>query len=106
MTTTAKTLTATETRAIAHAARRVVGVSWDHLEAASLKGMLAEAIAADHSERLEVLLALVDGCRYDLSDSDGDVIREATVTETIDSLMTGAEGLIEVDGEACYVDLN
>lgn len=104
--TTTKTLTANETRAIAHAARRVVGVSWDYMEAASLKGMLAEAIADDHNERLEVLLALGDGCRYELCDTDGDVIREATVAETIDSVMAGAEGLIEVDGQTCYVDFN
>lgn len=82
MTTTA-TLTKTEALAIAHAARYVVGVSWDYLEADTLKGKLTEAIADDHDHRLEVLLALVDGVRYDLCGLDQQAIREATVTETL-----------------------
>ena len=104
MTKTA-TLTKTEALAIAHAARYVVGVSWDYLEAASLKGMLAEALDDDHDHRLEVMLALVDGVRYDLCDLSGDTIRTATVVETVDSVMEQG-GWIEADGRDCYVDFS
>ncbi len=105
MTTTTKTLTTGETRAIAHAARRVIGVSWDYCEVASLKDKLAEALDDDHDHRLEVMLALVDGVRYDLCDASGDTIRTATVAETVDSVMEQG-GWIEVDGVECYADLS
>lgn len=105
MKTTAKTLTASETQAIVYAARRVVGTAWDYLEAETIKGMLAEALADQHNDRLEVLLALVDGVRYDLCDADGDTIRKATVTESIDSVMEQG-GWIEADGRDCYVDFS
>ena len=105
MTTTATALTTTEAQAIAHAARRVVGVSWDYLEADTLKGKLTEAIADDHDHRLEVMLALVDGVRYDLCDAEGDTMRKASVIETVDSVMEQG-GWIEVDGRDCYVDFS
>ena len=104
MTTTAN-LTKTEALAIAHAARYVVGVSWDYLDADTLKGKLTEALDDDHDHRLEVMLALVDGVRYDLCDASGDTIRTATVAETVDSVMEQG-GWIEVDGRDCYVDFS
>ena len=103
---TTATLTVAETLAIAYAARRVVGVSWDYLEADTLKSKIAEALEDDHDHRLEVMLALVDGVRYDLCGLDQQAIREATVIETIDSVMAGCGGGIEVDGRICYVDLD
>ena len=103
MTTTAN-LTAAETEAIVYAARYVVGVSWDYLEADTLKGKLTEAIADDHDHRLEVMLALVDGVRYDLCDLVGDTIRTATVAETVDSVMEQG-GWIDY-GRDCYVDFS
>lgn len=103
MTKATKTLTAGETRTIAHAARRVIGVSWDYCEVASLKDKLAEALDDDHDHRLEVMLALVDGVRYDLCDASGDTIRTATVAETVDGVMS-TRGWITVDNVPCYVD--
>ncbi len=100
-----KTLTKTDALAIAHAARYVVGTAWDYLESASLKGKLAEALEDDHDHRLEVMLALVDGVRYDLCGLDQQAIREATVTETVDSVMEQG-GWIQVDGRDCYVDFS
>ena len=103
MTKTAN-LTASETLAIAHAARRVVGIAWAYLEADSLKGKLTEAIAYQHSDRLEVMLALVDGVRYDLCGLDQQAIRDATVIETICSMMAEPERFILVDNVLCYVN--
>jgi hypothetical protein len=40
---------------------------------------------------------------FDLTDERGEVIREATLGETIDSVLAGPEGWIEVDGQRCYV---
>lgn len=40
---------------------------------------------------------------FDLTDESGDVIREATEQETVDSVLSGREGWIIVDGKRCYV---
>ena len=34
----------------------------------------------------------------------GEVIREASIAEAIESITAGSAGVIEVDGLACYVD--
>jgi hypothetical protein len=107
MTTTTKILTPIESFLIADAARRrIVGAAWDDLDGTRLKDRLQQAIAAGHSDRLEVLLALVDGVRYDLCDEDQQTLRKATVVETIDSLMAGPEGWIKVGLRQCYADLS
>lgn len=38
-----------------------------------------------------------------LCDEQNDVLREATVEETVDSVLAGPEGWILVDGRRCYV---
>ena len=40
---------------------------------------------------------------FDLCDEAGDTIREATTDETVESVQSGPEGWIEVDGRRCYV---
>lgn len=40
---------------------------------------------------------------FGLCNEAGDTIREATVAETVDSVQSGPEGWIEVDGRLCYV---
>ena len=40
---------------------------------------------------------------FDLCDEAGDAIREATPDETVESVQSGPEGWIEVDGRRCYV---
>jgi hypothetical protein len=41
---------------------------------------------------------------FDLIDSEtNDVIREATESETVESVLAGPEGHITVDGRRCYV---
>lgn len=40
---------------------------------------------------------------FDLCDESGDVIRDATERETVDSILSGREGWIEVGGQRCYV---
>ena len=104
--TTTTNLTTAETQAIVYAARRVVGTAWEYLDSDTLKGKLTEAIADQHNDRLEVLLALVDGVRYDLCDESGDTIRKATIAEAVTSLMLGPEGFVTVGGQTRYVDFS
>lgn len=40
---------------------------------------------------------------FDLCDENNDVIRDATIEETVASVQSGPEGWIEVDGVRCYV---
>lgn len=40
---------------------------------------------------------------FDLCAENGDVIRDATEAETVDSVLAGPEGWIDVDGQRCYV---
>ena len=84
-------LTKAETARLLRAVQRIARrAGYDYTQSDAI-GMIA------------TLLALIDGVRYDLCDADGDTIREATVAETVDSMMS-TRGWITVANAQCYVD--
>jgi hypothetical protein len=51
-----------------------------------------------------VLLSATEEAVYMLADAQtNEELRDATIDELCDSLLSGPEGIIEVDGRRCYV---
>ena len=108
-------LTTNELKTIAATASKICGCMWDDVDAvgtvAKLQAVLAMPqlggdadMGRDEIESLRVLLSATDGTVYMLADAEtNDDMREATIAELCDSLLSGPEGIIEVDGSRCYV---
>jgi hypothetical protein len=62
-------------------------------------------LTSDDIEALEVLLSATDEWVYMLTDADtNDELRYATIAELCESLLSGPQGFIKVDGKECYVE--
>ena len=108
-------LTINELKTIAAAASKICGCMWDDIAAvgtvAKLQAVLATIqpggdadLTRDDIEALKVLLSATDEAVYMLTDADtNDDLRDATIDELCQSLLSGPEGIIEVDGKRCYV---
>ena len=59
--------------------------------------------AREAREAVVRLLVQVRQIDLDLCDEAGDTIREATEDEAVESVLSGPEGWIVVDGVRCYV---
>ncbi len=108
-------LTTNELKTIAATASKICGCMWDDVDAvgtvAKLQAVLAMTqpggdadLTRDDIEALTVLLSATDEAVYMLTDADtNDDLRDATIAELCKSLLSGPEGIIEVDGSRCYV---
>ena len=108
-------LTTNELKTIAATASKICGCTWDDIDAvgtvAKLRAVLAmtqpggdDDLTRDDIAALKVLLSATDEAVYMLTDADtNDDLRDATIDELCESLLSGPEGIIEVDGKRCYV---
>ena len=108
-------LTTNELKTIAATASTICGCLWDDVDAVGIVGKLASVLAItqpggdadltrDDIAALTVLLSATDGATYMLTDADtNDDLRDATIAELCDSLLSGREGIIDVNGTRCYV---
>ncbi len=108
-------LTTNELKTIDLTASKICGCMWDDVDAvgtvAKMRAVLAMTqpggdadLTRDDIEALRVLLSATDEAVYILADADtNDDLRDATVDELCDSLLSGPERIIEVDGKRCYV---
>lgn len=108
-------LTTNELKTIAATASKICGCMWDDVDAvgtvAKLRAVLAMPqqggdadLTKEDIESLKVLLSATDEAVYMLTDADtNDDLRDATIDELCKSLLSGPEGIIEVDGKRCYV---
>jgi len=108
-------LTINDLNTIAVTASKICGCLWDDCDAvgtvAKLQAVLAMPqlggdadLTKDDVESLKVLLSATNEAVYMLTDADtNDDLRDATVDELCESLLSGPEGIIEVDGTRCYV---
>ncbi len=109
-------LTTNELKTIAATASKICGCTWDDIAAvgtvAKLQAVLAmtqpggdDDLTSDDIEALEVLLSATDEWVYMLTDADtNDELRYATIAELCESLLSGPQGFIKVDGKECYVE--
>jgi hypothetical protein len=108
-------LTTKELKTIAATASKICGCVWDNVDAVGTVDKLQAVLAMtqpdgdadltrDDIEALNVLLSATNEAVYRLTDADtNDDLRDATIAELCDSLLSGPEGIIEVDGSRCYV---
>ena len=108
-------LTKKQLKTIAVTAAKICGCLWDDVDAvgtvAKLRAVLAMTqpggdadLTSDDIEALKVLLSATDEAAYTLVDLDlNHDLRDATIDELCESLLSGPEGIIEIDGVACYV---
>jgi hypothetical protein len=116
-------LTTNELKTIYATASKICGCMWDEVSVyvplhkhafrtvAKLKTVLWMTqpggnadLTRDDIAALTVLLSATDGAVYMLTDAEtNDDLRDATIAELCESLLSGPEGIIEVDGSRCYV---
>ena len=84
-------LTKTETARLLRAVQRIARRAGHDYTQSDAIGMIA------------TLADLLDGVRYDLMNEHDERLREATVAETIDGVMS-LDGWLLIDSVVCYVD--
>jgi hypothetical protein len=108
-------MTTTELKTIAATAFTICGRMWDDVDAVGTADKLRAVLAMtqprgdadltrDDIQAVRVLLSATEEAVYMLVDaSTNDDLRDATIDELCESLLSGPEGIIEVDGSRCYV---